>query len=91
MATLIDLTAVSHDAMAAELAQLRAENAALKANQKPVRNGMKVGEKGGLSLYGYGRFPITLYKTAWLDILDRADEIKAFIKANDHLLKAKGE
>ena len=46
-------------------------------------------EKGGLSVYGLGRFPVTLYKEQWAKLLDYADELKTFLKDNDHLLKAK--
>lgn len=71
-----------------ELERLRAENAALK---KGAATGitMKVSEKGGLSVYGMGRFPITLYKEQWLKLLDMADAIRAFIAANAGQLKAK--
>ena len=50
---------------------------------------MKVSEKGGVSLYGMGRFPITLYKEKWLRILASAPEIEAFIRENDSKLKTK--
>jgi len=71
-----------------ELERLRAENAALK---KGAATGitMKVSEKGGLSVYGMGRFPITLYKEQWLKLLDMSDAIRAFIAANAGQLKAK--
>lgn len=74
----------------AELERLRAENQALKA-QKPARGtlSMKVSEKGALSIYGMGRFPVTLYKEQWLKLLGIADEIKQFIQDNDSRLKAK--
>ena len=51
---------------------------------------MKVSEKGGLSVYGMGRFPITLYKEQWLKLMDMSDAIRSFIEANDAALKAKG-
>ena len=72
----------------AELERLRAENEALK---KSGRNklGMKVSEKGALSVYGMGRFPVTLYKEQWLRLLAMSDDIKAFIEANNEALKAK--
>jgi hypothetical protein len=61
-----------------------------KIQAQPVRKlSMKVSEKGGLSVYGMGRFPITLYKEQWTKLLAIAPEIQAFIKANDSLLKAK--
>jgi len=44
--------------------------------------------KGGLSVYGLGRFPVTLYKEQWMKLLDMADDIRAFIKENDARLKA---
>ena len=50
---------------------------------------MKVSEKGALSVYGMGRFPVTLYKEQWLKVLDMSDEIRAFIAANETKLKAK--
>lgn len=76
--------------MKAELERLRAENEALK--KKKTGGGalsMKVSEKGALSVYGMGRFPVTLYKEQWLKLLGIADEIKKFIEENDDKLKAK--
>ena len=71
-----------------ELERLRSENAALKkGTSSGVR--MKVSEKGALSIYGMGRFPVTLYKDQWLKLLDMSDEIRAFIAANEGQLKAK--
>jgi len=79
---------MSDDDMKAELERLRSENAALKKGSgASVR--MKVSEKGALSVYGMGRFPVTLYKEQWLRLLDMADQIRAFIAANDTQLKAK--
>jgi hypothetical protein len=72
----------------AELERLRKENAALKKGA-PSNARMKVSEKGALSVYGMGRFPVTLYKEQWLKLLDMADDIRAFIAANDSALKAK--
>jgi hypothetical protein len=79
---------MSDDAMREELERLRAENAALKKTSSKGIS-MKVSEKGGLSIYGLGRFPITLYKEQWTKLLDMADDIRAFLKANDAQLKAK--
>ncbi len=80
---------MSDEEMKAELERLRNENASLK---KGAATGitMKVSEKGGLSVYGMGRFPITLYKEQWLKLLDMSDAIRSFIAANDAALKAKG-
>lgn len=76
------------DDLQAELERLRAENEALK---KPGRGklSMKVSEKGALSVYGMGRFPVTLYKEQWLRLLAIADDIKGFIEANNETLKTK--
>jgi hypothetical protein len=72
----------------AELEKLRAENESLK---KPGTKGLsfRVSEKGGVSVYGLGRFPVTLYKEQWNKLLDMADEIRAFIKNNEAQLKTK--
>ena len=79
---------MSDDELKAELERLRSENAALKRGASPgIR--MKVSEKGAVSVYGMGRFPITLYKEQWLKLLDMAAEIRAFIAANELQLKAK--
>lgn len=78
------------DDMKAELERLRAENEALK-NKKNSGGAltMKVSEKGALSVYGMGRFPVTLYKEQWLKLLEISGEIKTFIADNDSRLKAK--
>lgn len=74
--------------MQAELARLKAENEALKTRtSRPIS--MKVADKGGLSIYGLGRFPVTLYKEQWTMLLDMADDIRAFMKENDAKLKTK--
>jgi hypothetical protein len=80
---------MSDEDLRAELERLRAENQALKQTSAKGIS-LKVSEKGGLSVYGLGRFPITLYKEQWTRLLGMADEIKAFIKANDAQLKTKG-
>jgi hypothetical protein len=79
---------MAEEDLKAELERLRAENEALK---KPGRGqiSIKVSEKGAVSVYGMGRFPVTLYKEQWDRLLGAADQIKAFIKDNDHLLKKK--
>jgi hypothetical protein len=72
----------------AEIERLKAENEALKA---PARGqiSLKVSEKGAVSVYGMGRFPVTLYKEQWEKLLATSDQIKKFIEVNDHLLKKK--
>ncbi len=78
----------NEEQMKAELDRLKAENAALKKTNARGLS-MKISEKGGLSVYGLGRFPVTLYKEQWLKLLDLVDDIRAFIKANDAQLKTK--
>jgi hypothetical protein len=73
----------------AEVERLRAENEALKAKgSRPMS--IKVSEKGGVSVYGLGRFPVTLYKEQWLKLLAMAEEIRKFIAENESRLKVKG-
>lgn len=74
----------------AEIERLRAENESLK---KPARGqmSMKVSEKGGLSVYGLGRFPVTLYREQWEKLLGMADEIRTFIREHDSALKKKDD
>jgi len=78
----------SEEELKAEIERLRSENAALK---KPVRGQMslKVSEKGAVSVYGLGRFPVTLYREQWEKLLGMADQIREFIGENDHALKKK--
>ena len=80
--------AMSDEALQKEIERLKAENEALKARGSRGIS-MKVSEKGGLSVYGLGRFPVTLYKEQWARLLDMAEEIRAFIKENEGQLKAK--
>jgi hypothetical protein len=72
----------------AELERLKAENERLKGAQSRGMS-MKVSEKGALSVYGLGRFPVTLYKEQWTKLLAMADDIKAFLRDNDGKLKTK--
>ena len=81
---------MADDDVQSELERLRAENAALlKATSLRGAVSLKVSEKGGVSVYGLGRFPVTLYKEQWTKLLDLADDIRAFIKAHDSQLKTK--
>lgn len=66
----------------AELERLRRENEALRASLSSGLR-LKVSDKGGVSVYGLQKMPVTLYKTQWLRLLDIADEIRQFIK--DHI------
>ena len=78
----------SEEELKAEIERLRAENQSLK---KPSRGQMslKVSEKGGLSVYGLGRFPVTLYREQWEKLLGMSEEIKRFILEHDAQLKKK--
>jgi hypothetical protein len=73
----------------AEVERLRAENEALKAKTSRA-TAIRVSEKGAVSVYGLGRFPVTLYKEQWLKLLGMAEEIKVFITENESRLKVKG-
>ena len=76
------------DEMKAEIDRLKAQNEAL-VKSSSVQVSLKVSQKGGVSVYGLGRFPVTLYKEQWEKLLAMAESIKAFIAENDHLLKKK--
>lgn len=78
----------TEDELKAELEKLKAENQALKARGSKGIS-MKVSEKGGVSVYGLGRFPVTFYQEQWLKLLDLADDIRAFIKEHEGQLKKK--
>jgi hypothetical protein len=79
---------MSNEDLKDELERLRKENEALKKGASSTIR-MKVSEKGAVSIYGMGRFPVTLYKEQWLKLLDMSAEIRAFIAANETHLKAK--
>ena len=79
---------MSDESMQAELERLRAENDALKARTAKGVS-LKVSEKGGVSVYGLGRFPVTLYREQWEKLLDMSEDIRSFIKANSDKLKVK--
>ena len=79
---------MSDETVQAELERLRAENAALK--QQTARGvSLRVSEKGGVSVYGLGRFPVTLYQEQWLKLLDMESDIRGFIRENQDRLKKK--
>jgi hypothetical protein len=80
---------MSNEDLQAELERLRAENEALKSSKRGGAVSMKVSEKGAVSVYGLGRFPVTLYQEQWTKLLGMATEIKAFIEENKGKLKTK--
>ena len=81
---------MSDEDLKAELEKLRAENERLKT-QRGRSVSLKVSEKGGVSVYGLGRFPVTLYKEQWTKLLAMADEIREFIAEHEADLKTKPE
>ncbi len=80
---------MSEEDLKAEIERLRAENESLKRPATRGQLSLKVSEKGAVSVYGLGRFPITLYKEQWEKLLTLSDQIRKFITDNDHLLKKK--
>jgi hypothetical protein len=79
---------MSDSDMQTELERLRAENARLK-NKDAGALSLRVSEKGAVSLYGMGRFPVTLYKEQWERVLANASLIEVFIRENEGKLKTK--
>ena len=80
--------AMADEDLRSEIERLRAENEALKRSSSKGLS-LRVSEKGAVSVYGLGRFPVTLYKEQWLRLLDMSDEIRVFIKQNDTQLRSK--
>jgi hypothetical protein len=80
---------MSEQDLQAELERLKAENEALKAKTSRATS-IRVSEKGAVSVYGLGRFPVTLYKEQWLKLLDMTEAIRRFIAENEANLKTKG-
>ena len=78
----------TEDDLKAEVAKLKAEMESLKARTSKGIS-LKVSEKGAVSVYGMGRFPVTLYKEQWLKLLDMNEDLRRFIAENDSKLKAK--
>ena len=67
-----------------EVAKLRAENETMRAKLETKRKlALKVSEKGGLSVYGLGRFPLTLYKSQWLRLIEAIELIKSFLSEHN--------
>jgi hypothetical protein len=83
-----ELLVSDDEEMKRELERLRAENESLKRRASKGAS-MKVSDKGGVSIYGLGRFPVTLYQEQWLKLLDMAEDIRAFIAENQEKLKKK--
>ena len=69
----------------ARVAELEKQVAAKKTGKLEFR----VGDKGGVSVYGLGRFPVTLYYEQWTRLLDAGEDLRAFLEANKSSLKLK--
>lgn len=80
---------MSDDDVQKELERLRAENEALKQKAKPGGVSFRVSEKGAVSVYGLGRFPVTLYQEQWDKLLAHVADLRQFIEANRASLKKK--
>lgn len=86
MSNIVNLSEI--EALKAQLAAAQAKIADMaKAQERAIK--LKVSEKGALSLYGLGRFPVTLYRGQWERLLAHKSDIEAFIRANDRLLSVK--
>jgi hypothetical protein len=81
---------MSEEDLKTEVERLRAENEALKRSTSKGLS-LRVSEKGAVSVYGLGRFPVTLYKEQWLRLLDMEADIRSFIRQNDAQLRSKSQ
>ena len=79
---------MADEELQAEIARLKAENEALKQRRSSSVS-IKVSEKGAVSVYGLGRFPVTLYQEQWQKLLAMSDQIREFIEENRSRLKVK--
>lgn len=77
---------MSHDEALARIAELERKLEASKST-----GGIKVSAKGGVSVYGLGRWPVTLYQSQWATLLGKAEAIKAFIAAHASELAVKAD
>ena len=80
---------MSEDELRREVERLRLENEKLKAGRAVGGITIRVSEKGGVSVYGLGRFPVTLYQEQWEKLLAHADDIRQFVADNRDRLKKK--
>lgn len=76
----------SYDELKERLAQLEKQ---VETKKRSGTLDFRVSEKGGVSVYGLGRFPVTLYYEQWTRLLDRAADLKAFLEDNKDKLKRK--
>jgi len=80
------MTEPSYDELKERLAQLEKQ---VDAKKRSGSLEFRVGEKGGVSVYGLGRFPVTLYYEQWNRLLDAAPDLKSFLEENKSKLKLK--
>jgi hypothetical protein len=80
------MTEPSYDELKARLAELEKQ---VETKKRSGAMEFRVSEKGGVSVYGLGRFPVTLYYEQWKRLLDASEELKAFIEENKGKLKLK--
>ncbi len=74
----------SYEELKARVAELEKKSGKRSGNLE-----FRVGEKGGVSVYGLGRFPVTLYYEQWMRLLGASDELKTFLEENKDKLKLK--
>ncbi len=79
------MTEQSKEELLARIAELEKQSGSRKKGTLEFR----VGEKGGVSVYGLGRFPVTLYYEQWIRLLDTADTLREFLEENKSRLKLK--
>ncbi len=83
------MTALNQAALSAMTSEQLITLITTMAAQPAKRLSYKVGEKGGISIYGLGRFPVTAYASQWERIIADVDNLKAFMVANEALLTRK--
>jgi hypothetical protein len=79
------MTEPTKEELLARIAELEKQTASRKRDKLEFR----VGEKGGVSVYGLGRFPVTLYYEQWIRLLDSGDALRSFLEENKSKLKLK--
>jgi hypothetical protein len=77
----------SYEELKERLAQLEKQQGSRRTGSLEFR----VGEKGGVSVYGLGRFPVTLYYEQWIRLLDTGEKLREFLEENKSKLKLKDQ
>ena len=81
------MTEPTREELMARIAELEKQAVSKKSGSMQF----KVSEKGGVSVYGLGRFPVTLYYEQWMRLLGASDNLREFLEENKSKLKLKGE